>query len=57
VSVDWHNAIEVPGSAALNKGGVARVYSLSCPSAGNCSAGGFYQEGSGRSQAFVANEG
>ncbi|HXW79126.1 MAG TPA: hypothetical protein VEJ84_06480, partial [Acidimicrobiales bacterium] len=52
----WKTAIEVPGSAALNKGGLARVYSLSCPSAGNCSAGGFYEDGAGHSQAFVANE-
>ena len=47
----WKAAIEVPGSAALNKGGFARVYSLSCSSPGNCSAGGFYEDRSGHWQA------
>ena len=35
-------AIEVPGLAALNKGGDAGVDSVSCASAGNCAAGGYY---------------
>jgi len=52
----WHAAIEVPGTAALNQGGRAIVNSVSCVSAGNCSAGGFYQDGSGHYQAFVAVE-
>ena len=54
-SAIW-SAIEVPGSAALDKGGLARVYSLSCPSTGKCSAAGFYKDASGHPQAFVANE-
>jgi hypothetical protein len=35
-------AIEVPGTAALNKGADASVLSVSCASAGNCGAGGYY---------------
>jgi hypothetical protein len=38
----WGTAIEVPGLAALNTGGNAAVDSVSCASAGNCSAGGTY---------------
>jgi uncharacterized protein CbrC (UPF0167 family) len=52
----WGPAEEVPGTAALNKGGEAQVYSVSCASAGDCSAGGQYTDGSGRYQAFVAGE-
>jgi hypothetical protein len=53
VNGTWGNAIEVPGSGALNAGGSATVVSLSCGSAGNCSAGGYYIDGSGHEQAFV----
>jgi hypothetical protein len=52
----WGKAKEVPGTAALNAGGSAGVFSVSCASAGNCSAGGQYQDASGRMQAFVAGE-
>lgn len=52
----WGTAREVPGTAALNQGGSASVNSVSCGSAGNCSAGGFYTDGSGHQQAFVASE-
>ncbi len=52
----WHNAIEVPGTAALNAGGDARVTSISCPSAGNCVAGGSYYDGSSHYQTFVVSE-
>src|SRR5215471_11413242 len=52
----WHTAIEVPGSGALNVDGSAEVRSVSCPSAGNCAAGGGYTDGSGHGQAFVASE-
>ncbi len=38
----WRTAIEVPGTPALNSGGAAMVNSVSCASAGNCSAGGQY---------------
>ena len=52
----WRRAQEVPGTAALNVGGFAEVYSVSCPSAGNCGVGGYYTDGSGRAQAFVVSE-
>jgi hypothetical protein len=37
----WGKAIEVPGSAAHDAGDDAEVTSVSCSTAGNCSAGGF----------------
>lgn len=52
----WHDAIEVPGSGDLNADGQAEIQSLSCGSAGNCSAGGFYRDGSADNQAFVVSE-
>jgi len=52
----WHAAIEVPGTAALNKGGFATVSSVSCDSAGNCLAGGSYFAAEADIQAFVASE-
>ena len=50
----WQTAEEVPGTAALSKGRGARITSVSCGSAGHCSAGGYYLVHSG-SEAFVAN--
>ena len=46
----WGKAIEVPGLAALNKGGYAEVNSVSCASAGSCAAGGYSRgrHGTGR---------
>jgi hypothetical protein len=52
----WHTAREVPGTAALNTGGKAVVTSMSCASAGNCSAGGAYETSSGKFQAFVVSQ-
>jgi cytochrome c551/c552 len=52
----WGTAKEVPGTAALNAGGAALVNDVSCASAGNCSAGGFYTDSASHSQAFVAGE-
>jgi hypothetical protein len=52
----WGNAVEVPGSGALNAGGDARVTSVSCGSVGSCAVGGFYTDGSGHTQAFVASQ-
>jgi hypothetical protein len=56
-------AIEVPGLAALNVGGDAVLDSLSCTSAGDCTAGGSYSPGgadAGRAapalDAFVVTE-
>src|SRR5258705_332719 len=53
----WHAAIEVPGTAALNIGRSAAVISVSCTSAGNCAAGGYYNDLDNGGQAFVATEG
>jgi hypothetical protein len=38
----WHGAFEVPGLAALNTGGNAQIFSVSCASPGNCAAAGSY---------------
>jgi hypothetical protein len=52
----WQRAEEVPGTAALNQSGSARVSSVSCGSAGNCGAGGYYTDGAGHKQALVVSE-
>jgi D-alanine-D-alanine ligase-like ATP-grasp enzyme len=52
----WGRAEEVPGSAALNQGGFAQISSVSCASAGNCSAGGFYFTKRPRDHALVVTE-
>ena len=51
----WGDAIEVPGTAALNTRGVASVRSISCPADGECGAGGYYDGASGPT-AFVVSE-
>jgi hypothetical protein len=56
VSGVWGMAIEVPGLAALNRGGSAEVYSVSCAPAGGCAAGGTYATGYNSFQGFVAVE-
>ena len=52
----WNNAIEVPGTGTLNAGETAAVSSVSCSSAGNCSAGGYYSSGPKQEQAFIVSE-
>jgi hypothetical protein len=52
----WRKAIELPGTAALNAGESAVVNSVSCASAGNCTAGGLYSDASTAGQAFVASQ-
>jgi hypothetical protein len=52
----WGTAEEVPGTAALNAGGSAGINQLSCPSRGNCTAGGTYTDADGNPQPFVVNE-
>jgi hypothetical protein len=52
----WGQAAQVPGSGTLNGGGNATILSMSCPSAGNCSASGFYLDSSDHNQAFVVSE-
>ena len=51
----WGRALEVPGLGALNAGGGAAVLSVSCASAGNCAAGGFYYR-FGQRHAFVVSQ-
>src|SRR5215472_1694524 len=52
----WGKAREVAGLAALNQGGFANITSVSCASAGSCTAGGSYTDSSGGGQAFVVSE-
>ena len=52
----WGTAKQVPGTAALNTGGFAEMPSVSCASAGNCSAGGDYFDRTGFGHAFVVSE-
>jgi hypothetical protein len=56
VNSTWGQATEVPGLGALNQGGVARAATVSCASAGNCTAGGYYTDSSFAGQGFVAVE-
>jgi Bacterial Ig-like domain (group 3) len=52
----WGKAAEVPGSGTLNVGGGAAILSVSCASAGDCSAAGFYEDSSSRDQPLVDSE-
>ena len=52
----WGKAIEVPGLRTLSNGRNADVFSVSCASAGNCAAGGFYQDRHGHGQGYVVSE-
>jgi hypothetical protein len=52
----WGNAEEAPGSQTLNASGLAELTSGACPAVGDCSAGGYYLDGSFNTQAFVVNE-
>jgi hypothetical protein len=52
----WGAAEEVPGTVALNHGRNAAITSVSCASAGDCSAGGYYNNRFGRHQAFVVSQ-
>ena len=51
----WGTASRVPGLAILDQGRHAEIRSVSCASAGDCSAGGSYANSSGGQQAFVVN--
>jgi hypothetical protein len=52
----WGRAEEVPGLAALNRGGSVMAISVSCAQAGDCGAGGLYTDASGLRQGFVVSE-
>lgn len=49
----WAKAVQVPGTAALNKGAIAVVSSVSCAPGGYCVAGGYYTDRGGHRQGFV----
>jgi hypothetical protein len=53
---NWAAATEVPGSATLNNGGDASIFSTSCSSPGNCAATGVYTDSQGNVQTFVVNQ-
>jgi hypothetical protein len=55
-SSSWGNAEEVPNLGTLNADGDAPVDSVSCVSAGTCTASGSYHDSSAHSQGWVANE-
>lgn len=50
----WRKPIPVPGKLTFVYGGW--VQSVSCPSAGNCTVAGWYENSGDLSQAFVASE-
>ena len=52
----WGSAQEVPGTATLNADGNAEVLTTSCATYGNCTAAGFYRDGTGNYQAFAITE-
>ena len=52
----WGQAEQVPGTAGVNLITGAKTESVSCRSAGNCSAGGYYTDSSGHQQTFVVSE-
>jgi hypothetical protein len=55
----WENAMQVPGTAALNTGQYAQTDAVSCPSAGDCIAVGSYRLpglGPHHTLPFVADE-
>jgi hypothetical protein len=52
----WGDAIEVPGSAKLNRRGLAFISSVSCAAPGDCTVGGDYHAGDGFFQTLVATQ-
>ena len=53
----WGTAQQVPGVAALNYGSSdAEVTSVSCTSAGNCGAAGYFTNSNANAQAFVVSQ-
>jgi Bacterial Ig-like domain (group 3) len=52
----WSNAQQVSGVAALNVGGAAKVSSVACPAAGECTALGYYSTNGSFNRLFVVSE-
>ena len=49
-------AIAVPGLGALNTGGDAENFTVSCAPAGTCAAGGYYPDRHHHEQGFVVSQ-
>lgn len=56
VNGTWRKAIRVPGMTALTQHIFGTVTSVSCASAGNCTAGGWYTDSADLSQPFLVDE-
>ena len=54
--VTWSAPLTLPGITALSKRDGATLDALTCPTPGNCVAGGSYQDGAGDTVTFVADE-
>jgi len=52
----WGQAKQAPGIAALNTANNAQLSTVSCPSAGNCAAGGYYFASGVGQEEFVISE-
>jgi hypothetical protein len=50
----WSSAEEV--GASMNVAGLASIYSVSCPSTGNCTAAGGFTDALGRAHAFAVSQ-
>ena len=48
--------VSTAGTGGIGDNGNVNVATLSCASSGNCSAGGYYEDTTGTTQAFVVNE-
>ena len=52
----WGTPVEVPGIKALDHNGFAVIPALSCGSAGNCAAGGYYKPGQNQTRPFIVDQ-
>lgn len=52
----WGSPQQVPGTGALNIGGLAQVGAVSCGGPGECAVAGFYTDQHGNPRAFTADE-
>lgn len=52
----WGAYHQIPGTAALNRGGGASVSTVSCPAAGDCDEGGYYTNKKGDTLGFLSTE-
>src|SRR5262249_54808185 len=52
----WGKAAPVPGIAALNPAGIGATAAVSCPAAGECTAGGYYTNVPGHIHAFTVTQ-